>query len=116
MGCAGVAKRMLNRIKMGDDPNTTWYKCLVCDRWGDNLIDILFGVDQLHHHIVKYHRMKVSIYREICNSLDWADDVVTRRFQYVMMNMHEEEYDNQLWRAKGKSMAARNGNTGAGNI
>ena len=88
----------------------------MCDERDNNLIDIQFGVDRLHNHIMRYHRMTVDTYRDICNSLDWAERVVTRRFQHVMMNVHKEDYDNQLWKAKGRSMTARTGNTGGRNV
>ena len=106
------AKKMVANIKRGVDPNNTWYKCLMCDERDNNLIDVHFGVEQIHRHIIKYHRTTVNIYRDICNGLEWAEKAVTRRFQHIMMNVHREDYDNQLWRAKGRSNAAKAGNTG----
>ena len=106
------AKKMVANIKKGADPDNTWYKCLMCDERDNNLIDVHFGIEQLRKHIIRYHRTTVNIYRDICNGLEWAERAVTRRFKHIMMNVHREDYDNQLWRAKGRSMAARTGSTG----
>ena len=105
------AKKMLANIKRGVDPDNTWYKCIMCDERDNNLIDVHFGIEQLSKHIIRYHRTTFNIYRDIYNGLEWADGAVTRRFKHIMMNVHREDYDNQLWRAKGRSMAARTGST-----
>ena len=91
------AKQMLNRINAGRNPQTTWFKCVLCDKWSDDLIDILFGHDELKDHIENYHKTSVRIYKKIHDKVSWTDEVTLRRFQNVIMNKHDEEYDYQLW-------------------
>ena len=92
------ARQMLNKINTGKDPQNTWFKCLLCDKWSDDLIDILFEHNELKDHIENYHKTSVRIYRKIYDRVSWTDEVVLRRFQNVLMNAHDEEYDYQLWR------------------
>ena len=92
------AKQMLNRINAERDPKNTWFKCILCDKWSDDLIDILFGHDELKDHIENYHKTSVRIYKKIHDKISWTDEVTLRRFQNVLLNKHDEEYDYQLWR------------------
>ena len=92
------AKQMLNKINADKDPKNTWFKCILCDKWSDDLIDIVFGDDELKDHIEKYHKTSVRIYKKIHDKISWKDEVTLRRFQNVLLNKHDEEYDYQLWR------------------
>ena len=90
------AKQLLNRIKTGN-PNT-WFKCLFCDRWGDDLIDILYGYDELRNHVEKHHRTTLKIYKKFTGKVVWADEMVLRRFQQILMDAHDDKYEYNPWR------------------
>jgi hypothetical protein len=103
------AKKMVGRIRRGYVPETIWYKCIACDEKTNNLIDIQFGRSQLHNHIRRFHRMTIPMYRDFCNSLEWTERVVTKRFQHILMNIHREDYDGQLVKTRRESIKARTG-------
>ena len=107
------AKQMLNWINEGKDPMNTWFKCILCDKWSDDLIDILFGHDELKDHIENYHKTSVRIYKKIYDRASWTNAAVLRRFQNVLLNKHDEEYDYQLWRPS-PMWRKNSGNTGKG--
>ena len=92
------AKQMLNMIIEGKNTLNIWFKCIICDRWSDDLGDIQFGHDEMKEHIIKYHRTTVEIYQEMYDKCTWKNEVILRRFQNILMNKHDEEYDYQLWR------------------
>ena len=92
------AKQMLNMITEGKDTLNTWFKCIICDKWSDDLVDIQFGHEEKKEHIEKYHKTTVEIYEEMYDKCPWKNEVILRRFQNILMNKHDEEYDYQLWR------------------
>ena len=92
------AKQMLNMITEGKDTLNIWFKCIICDKWSDDLVDIQFGHEEKKEHIEKYHKTTVEIYEEMYDKCSWKNEVILRRFQNILMNKHDEEYDYQLWR------------------
>ena len=96
------ARKMVVKIRSGNDPNNTWYKCIMCGEHDNNLVDIHYGQDQLKNHINKSHRTTLSIYRDICNNnIGWVERQVTGRFQNIIRNVHRQDYDNQLRKIRG---------------
>ena len=93
------AKQMLKMIKEGKDTSNTWFKCIFCDKWNDDLVDIQFGHDEKKEHIENYHRTSVEFYEEIYEKCPWKNEMILRRFQNIFMNKHDEKYDYQIWRA-----------------
>ena len=97
-----TARKMVVKIRSGNDPNNTWYKCIMCGEHDNNLVDIHYGQDQLKNHINKSHRTTLSIYRDICNNnIGWVERQVTGRFQNIIRNVHRQDYDNQLRKIRG---------------
>ena len=96
------ARKMVVKIRSGNDPECTWYKCIMCGEHDNNLVDIHYGQDQLKNHISKIHRTTLNIYRDICNNnIGWVERQVTRRFQNIIRNVHRQDYDNQLRKIRG---------------
>ena len=96
------ARKMVVKIRSGNDPNNTWYKCIMCGEHDNNLVDIHYGQDQLRNHINKSHRTTLNIYRDICNNnIGWVERQVTGRFQNIIRNVHRQDYDNQLRKIRG---------------
>ena len=85
------AKQMLKMIMEGKDTLNTWFKCIICDKWSDDLVDIQFGHDEKKEHIEKYHKTTVEIYEEIYDKCPWKNEVILRRFQNIFMNKYDEK-------------------------
>jgi hypothetical protein len=103
------ARRLLGRMKRGIAPETVWYKCIICDDKFSSLTDIHFGRHQLYKHVTGHHRVEVRMYEETCNSLDWFDEKVTERFKQILMNIHRDDYDDQLSKIRRSSIMERTG-------
>ena len=101
------ARKMVVKIRNGNDQDHTWYKCVLCDVEDNNLMDIHYGQDQLRDHISRGHKTTIDIYQDICNNnIGWVERRVTRRFQNIIKNVHRPDYDNQLRKIRGGSRMA----------
>ena len=46
---------------------------------------------------MKYHRMTVEIFDEMCGrNMSWCDKQILRRFQHILINQNEDEYSRGL--------------------
>ena len=110
------ARKLLGRMRRGTAPETVWYKCVICDDKSGSLTDIHFGRQQRNKHITEYHRMAVGTFEETCNNLDWFDRKVTERFKQILMNIHRDDYDDQLSKMRRRSIMERTGRATARRI
>ena len=103
-------RKLLERMRTGTAPDTVWYKCVICDDKTSSLANIHFGRRQRNNHITKYHRMTVEIFEEICgNRVDWCNRKMVERFKQILMNVHRDDYDDQLTKIRRRSIMERTG-------
>ena len=87
-----------------------WFKCVFCGNSDkSNLSDMHYGKYQRDAHVAMHHRVEVRTYKEICGTrAELCEKWVTDRFRHILLNLHKDEYDDQLAEIKRTSIRERN--------